>query len=140
MFFSDYQDQESEDAKTYLEAASANDAVPFAITSEQEVFDASKVEKDGIVLFKNFDDKRNELTEGITVDSIAEFVAGNQLPLLIEFTQDVGGIYLGIAIQPIILYARLLYIMLLISLCFNTSNTSWFINGSLPQTSRFSDF
>lgn len=85
-----FKDQESDDAKAFLEAAAATDDVPFGITSEQALFDANKVEKDGVVLFKNFDEKRNDLTEGITADSVKEFIAANQLPLLIEFTQDVS--------------------------------------------------
>ena len=73
-----------------MEAAAANDAIPFGITSEQALFDGNKVEKDSVVIFKQFDDKRNDLTEDITAESVAEFVAANQLPLLIEFTQDVS--------------------------------------------------
>lgn len=72
-----------------MEAAGANDAIPFGIASEQALFEANNVEKDSVVIFKQFDDKRNDLTEDITVASVNEFVAANQLPLLVEFTQDV---------------------------------------------------
>ena len=87
------QDQESDAAKAFLEVASTKDDVPFGITSEQTLFDGNKVEKDSVVLFKNFDEKRNDLSEGITVESVTEFVAANQLPLLIEFSQDVSSVY-----------------------------------------------
>jgi len=83
-----FKDQESDDAKAFLEAASNVDDIPFGITSEQALFDANKVEKDSVVLFKDFDDKRNDLSEGITAESVKEFIAANQLPLLIEFSQD----------------------------------------------------
>ncbi|XP_067951697.1 protein disulfide-isomerase 2-like [Watersipora subatra] len=83
-----FKDQESTEAKAFLEAASANDAIPFGITSEQSLFDSNNVDKDTVVVFKQFDDKRNDLSEGITAESVAEFVAANQLPLVIEFTQD----------------------------------------------------
>ena len=46
-----------------------------------------------MVIFKQFDGKRDDLTEGLDAKSIAEFVAANQLPLLIEFTQDVREAY-----------------------------------------------
>lgn len=73
-----------------MEAAAANDAIPFGITSEQVLFESSKVEKDSVVVFKQFDEMKSELTEGITAESVAEFVAANQLPLLVEFSQDVS--------------------------------------------------
>lgn len=84
------QDVESDAAKAYLEAASSIDDMVFGITSEDSLFTDNKVEKDSVVLFKDFDEKRNDLSEGITAESVTEFVAANQLPLLIEFTQDVS--------------------------------------------------
>lgn len=65
------------------------DSVKFGITSEESLFTENKVEKDGLVLFKQFDDKRADLNEDLTVDSITEFVTANQLPLLVYFTQEV---------------------------------------------------
>lgn len=41
-------------------------------------------------MFKQFDDKRADLSEGITADSIAELIAANKLPLVIYFDQDVS--------------------------------------------------
>lgn len=43
-----------------------------------------------MVMFKTFDDKRADLTEKITSDSVSEFVAANQLPLLVYFNQEVS--------------------------------------------------
>lgn len=88
------QDQTSEEAQAFLSAAANNDDTPFGITSEEALFKAYEVEKDSVVMFKQFDGKRDDLTDDITTDSVAAFVAANQLPLLIEFTQDVCCYYI----------------------------------------------
>jgi len=46
-------------------------------------------DKEGVVLFKQFDDKRAELLADLTTDSITAFVAANSVPLLTEFNQQV---------------------------------------------------
>ena len=72
-----------------MDVAAETDDVPFYITSEASVFEEYKVTDDEkVVLFKKFDEGRNDLDE-ITSEKIAEFIAGNQLPLVIEFTQEV---------------------------------------------------
>jgi len=84
-----FKDQNSEAAKTFIEVAKTIDDVPFGITSSEDVFSDNKVDKDSIVLFKKFDEGRNDLdAAGATAVTINEFIAGNQLPLVIEFTQD----------------------------------------------------
>jgi len=83
-----FKDQESDAAKEFLKVASAMDDLPFAITSDSEVFADNKVEKDGIVLFKKFDEGRNDYEGDISEEGIKTFIAGNRLPLVIEFTQE----------------------------------------------------
>jgi protein disulfide-isomerase A1 len=83
-----FKDQASDGAKAFLEAAAGMDDVPFGITSNDAVFADNKVEGEAVVLFKKFDEGRNDLTEGLTADAIKEFILGNQLPLVIEFTQE----------------------------------------------------
>merc|ERR1712209_95577 len=46
-----FKDQDSAEAKNFLEVAGMMDEVKFGITSEAAVFTANKVEKDGVVLF-----------------------------------------------------------------------------------------
>ena len=36
-----------------------------------------------------FDEGRNDLSEDLTAENIKKFIAGNQLPTVIEFTQEV---------------------------------------------------
>jgi len=42
----------------------------------------------GVVIFKNFDEGRNDLEGEVTEESVAAFVAGNSLPLVVDFSQD----------------------------------------------------
>lgn len=85
-----YQDAESEAAKAFLEVADQMDSIVFGITSDEELFKADKVEKDSVVLFKQFDDKRNDLTEDITAENVAEFISGNSMPLVMHFSDEVS--------------------------------------------------
>ena len=43
---------------------------------------------EGVVLLKKFDEGRNNLEGDVTEESVRKFVAGNSLPLVIEFNQD----------------------------------------------------
>merc|ERR1711992_170743 len=48
-----------------------------------------KVSGDAIVLFKKFDEGRNDLTEGLTdVDGVTKFIASNSLPLVVDFNHE----------------------------------------------------
>jgi len=83
-----FKDQTSDAAKAYLAVAAETDDVPFGITSSDDVFSEYKVKADNVVLFKKFDEGRNDLEGDQTEEKIKEFIAANQLPLVIEFTQE----------------------------------------------------
>jgi len=83
-----FKDVESAAAKAYLEAAATIDDVPFGITSKDDIFKEYKMDKDGVVLFKKFDEGRNDLEGEVTADAVKKFIAANQLPTVIEFTQE----------------------------------------------------
>ncbi|KAG1682621.1 Protein disulfide-isomerase [Nymphon striatum] len=85
--FGFFKDVSSPDAKIFLEAAETIE-LPIYITSEQDVFTALEVESDGIVLFKQFDDLRNNFDGEMTKEAISEFVLANSLPLIVEFNQE----------------------------------------------------
>merc|ERR1719394_853985 len=80
-----FSDLESADAKAYLEAASNLDDYPFAISSDAAVIAEYKA---GISLFKKFDEGRNDLEGEVTEESVTAVVAGNSLPLVVDFSQD----------------------------------------------------
>ena len=64
----------------------------FAITSAEAVFTEYSITADeAIVLFKKFDEGRNDLTEELTsTEVITKFVAANALPLVVDFNHETG--------------------------------------------------
>ncbi|XP_064594885.1 protein disulfide-isomerase-like [Liolophura sinensis] len=83
-----FKDVESTAAKAYLEAAADIDDLNFGITSDNKVFAEYNMDKDGVVLFKKFDEGRNNFEGEITAAAVKTFVQSNQLPLVVEFTQE----------------------------------------------------
>ncbi|CAG5894496.1 unnamed protein product, partial [Menidia menidia] len=83
-----FKDASSADAKAYEKAAEATDDIPFAVTASDAIFSKFEVSKDGVVLFKKFDEGRNTFDGEMTKESILAFVKSNQLPLVIEFTEQ----------------------------------------------------
>jgi len=77
---------DSDGAKAFLAAAGNMDDFPFAITSEAAVLAEYKAA--GVVIFKNFDEGRNDMEGEVTEESVTAFVAGNSLPLVVDFSQD----------------------------------------------------
>uniref|UniRef100_A0A8C6PI87 Protein disulfide-isomerase n=1 Tax=Nothobranchius furzeri TaxID=105023 RepID=A0A8C6PI87_NOTFU len=83
-----FKDLESAGAKALEKAAEATDDVPFAMSSSDAVFAKFEVSKDSIVLFKKFDEGRNTFDGELTKKELLAFVKSNQLPLVIEFTEQ----------------------------------------------------
>uniref|UniRef100_A0A3Q3WAS3 Protein disulfide-isomerase n=1 Tax=Mola mola TaxID=94237 RepID=A0A3Q3WAS3_MOLML len=83
-----FKDVNSADAKAFEKAAEATDDIPFAITSEDAVYSKFEVSKDSVVLFKKFDEGRNTFDGEVTKEKLLAFVKANQLPLVIEFTEQ----------------------------------------------------
>jgi len=77
---------DSDGAKAFLAAAGNMDDYPFGIATEAAVLAEYKAA--GVVIFKNFDEGRNDLEGDVTEESVAAFVAGNSLPLVVDFSQD----------------------------------------------------
>lgn len=85
-----FDDVEGEAAKAFLEIAATNDDYKFGLAkSSGDVATEYEVKADTIVLFKKFDEGRNDLTEGLTdAEAITKFIAGNALPLVVEFNHE----------------------------------------------------
>uniref|UniRef100_A0A8D0H1B9 Protein disulfide-isomerase n=1 Tax=Sphenodon punctatus TaxID=8508 RepID=A0A8D0H1B9_SPHPU len=83
-----FKDVESEIAKQFLLAAESIDDIPFGISSSSDVFSKYQLSKDGVVLFKKFDEGRNNFQGEITKENLLSFIKSNQLPLVIEFTEQ----------------------------------------------------
>ncbi|PKU30815.1 protein disulfide-isomerase [Limosa lapponica baueri] len=83
-----FKDLTSEPAKEFLLAAEAVDDIPFGISSSADVFSKYQLSKDGVVLFKKFDEGRNNFEGDLTKDNLLNFIKSNSLPLVIEFTEQ----------------------------------------------------
>jgi len=83
-----FAEAEGEAAKAFLEVAGGMDDIKFAI-GNADIAAEYKVEGDGVVLFKKFDEGRNDLAEGLTdVEAVTKFVASNSLPLVVDFNHE----------------------------------------------------
>ncbi|XP_030390077.1 protein disulfide-isomerase [Gopherus evgoodei] len=83
-----FKDVESEAAKQFLLAAESIDDIPFGISYSSDVFSKYQLSKDGVVLFKKFDEGRNNFEGDLTKENLLNFIKSNQLPLVIEFTEQ----------------------------------------------------
>merc|ERR1712168_1246997 len=84
-----FKNKESESAKIFLEVAAGLDDIPFGISDSDALFEEYKVTKDTIVLIKAFDEGRNDLeADGVDADALKKFIRKNELPTIIEFTQE----------------------------------------------------
>jgi len=84
-----FADAESDAAKAFLEAAAAVDDTPCGIVSDAALAATKDVKGDSVVLFKKFDEGRNDLSvEGLTVEKVKAHISANSLPLGVEFTQE----------------------------------------------------
>lgn len=83
-----FKDVDGAAAAAYLAVAKTIDGIPFGITTNSDVLKELGVKGDAIVLFKKFDEGRNDLTSSITEASIKEFIQSNQLPIVIDFNAE----------------------------------------------------
>lgn len=90
-----FKDQTSDAAKAFNEVAGDIDDIVFGITGDSSVFSEYKVTADTVVMFRNFDDGRVDLTDKFDAKSIRDFIAGNRMALVTEFTQEAAGKIFG---------------------------------------------
>merc|ERR1712141_444464 len=75
-------------AKAFLEVAGGMDDVKFAL-GNADIATENKVDTESVVLFKKFDEGRNDLAEGLTdVEAVTKFIASNSLPLVVDFNHE----------------------------------------------------
>jgi len=83
-----FKDTDGSAAAAYLAAAKTIDGIPFGITTNGDVLKELGVSGDAIVLFKKFDEGRNDLTSSIDEAAIKEFIKANQLPVVVDFNAE----------------------------------------------------
>ena len=91
------------DIEEFTKVARKNEGFPFAVVEAEDVI--KKFSKAGtVVLFKNFDEKKRELTE-VKEKSIDEFINKYSFPKVMKFDQKAAQIIFGKSLPAIILYA-----------------------------------
>jgi len=90
-----FDDQSSADAKVFLDAAGDLDDMLFAITSDAKVKKEYKMDKEGVILLKKFDEGRNDYDDDFDVKKLKSWIQSNALPLVSEFTQETAGKLFG---------------------------------------------
>jgi len=85
----------SDNAKVFMEVAGSMDDTPFGVTTEKDLFKEYKVDKEGVVLLKKFDEGRNDYDGEYDAKTMKTWVQQNSLALVNEFTQDTAGKLFG---------------------------------------------
>ncbi|KAL1469820.1 hypothetical protein MTO96_024802 [Rhipicephalus appendiculatus] len=81
-----FKDQTSDEAKEFLKAADAADRQMFAITSDDAVYRELGANKDGVMLFKKFDEGKNTFFgKAVTSENIQKFVHLYGQPRIVDF-------------------------------------------------------
>ena len=89
----------------YTKVATKNEDFPFATAEKEEVLKKYNAKEGSVVLFKNFDEKRNDLTEGLTEKNIEDFIAQHSSPKVMVFNDKAAQLIFGKNVPGIILYA-----------------------------------
>uniref|UniRef100_A0A8C4X1P3 Protein disulfide-isomerase n=1 Tax=Eptatretus burgeri TaxID=7764 RepID=A0A8C4X1P3_EPTBU len=84
-----FEDAGMEAAKTFMQVADATDDIPFGIVTSKDIFPHFDLKMDtAVVLFKKFDEGQSVYSGPMQRDELQNFVRANELPLVIEFTEQ----------------------------------------------------
>lgn len=85
----------SVDSKAFLEVAASIDDIPFGVISDKNTAEAVELTKEGLVLYKKFDEGKANYNENVTVENIKAFIQVNRLALVSEFSQETAPVIFG---------------------------------------------
>ncbi|CAL1267480.1 unnamed protein product [Larinioides sclopetarius] len=83
-----FKDLEGAKAKIFKSIASEMDDFVFGISDDDVVYSELKASKDGVILFKKFDEGRNEYEGELKEEELKKFLKSNSLPLVVEFSHE----------------------------------------------------
>jgi len=84
-----FKNVESDEAKAFLEVAANLDDFKFAVTNVEEVLKEYEVSEDAkVVLFKDFDEKKNVFEDKYEAETLTKFIEANSMPSVVEFNHE----------------------------------------------------
>uniref|UniRef100_U5EXV6 Protein disulfide-isomerase n=1 Tax=Corethrella appendiculata TaxID=1370023 RepID=U5EXV6_9DIPT len=83
-----FKNRDSDEAKAFLATANAYDDYPFGITSNDDVYKKYEAKCSSVILYKQFDDGKSVFDGKFTEEALRKFVAGNAMPLVVEFNHE----------------------------------------------------
>jgi protein disulfide-isomerase A1 len=94
----------SQGLSNYADWTKTFDDIAFGHCSAQECLDNYKVEDGTLVVFKNFDEKRNDLAKGFSADAFKEFIETKTKPTIMKFDEKVAQYIFGKSVPGLFLY------------------------------------
>lgn len=85
----------SKSAKAFLEVASTDGEIEYAMTSNEKIFKEFKAKDGTVILFKPFDEGRSVYEKKINPDDLRDFIAEYSLPLIIDMDQKMSAKIFG---------------------------------------------
>ena len=89
---------------SYVSNAKLFDDVAFAHCHEDACATHFSAESGSVVMFKNFDDGRNNLAPGFTEETFKSFIDSNSVPTVMKFDEKSAQVIFGKAIPGLFLY------------------------------------
>ena len=83
-----------------------NEEILFGLVSNKEIINKFKAKQNSIVLFKNFEEKRNDLTENLTKENIEYFISKQSKHKIIEFSNESSQLIFGKKINSLFLLVK----------------------------------
>ena len=94
-------------AKAFLEVAATLDDYKFGISGADDVASEYSVDGQKVVLFKQFDEGKNEFEGEYEVEALTKFVEANAMPLVVEFNHESAQkIFSGAIKSHLLLFVR----------------------------------
>lgn len=97
-----FSDKESADYKTFIELAQEVDETLFGLVTDKAIADSLELTKEGVTLFKKFDENRNDFDGEYSLENLKKFITANSLPLVVEFNHEVCLLFTFLA--PLIIF------------------------------------
>jgi protein disulfide-isomerase A1 len=94
----------ADEVKVFENVAKSFDDLFFGQVAAEEVATHYGVKAGNVVLFKNFDDKRNDLTGNVVEAELKAFITANSSPLVMKFDEKCAQLVFGKATPGLFLY------------------------------------